>query len=170
MKKVILITLLAIGFSFNSIAQDSRFGVTAGFLNAGGKVTVEDISLTASEAGFYLGLIGDFSVSEKFHVQPELLYTSVDGSSAIYIPVLGKIYVSETFNVQVGPEFSFSLEESIEDFSNFGFGFAGGLGLDITDDFFAEARYSFQMNNLYTGDEDITAKGNGLFIGIGYKF
>lgn len=170
MKKVILITLFTLAFAFNSNAQDSRFGATAGFLNAGGKVTFEGSSVTASEAGFYLGLIGDFVVSEKFHVQPELLYASVDGSSAIFIPVLAKFYVAEGFNILAGPEVSFSLEETGDDTSSLSTNITGGLGYDITEDFFVEARYSQQLNNTYTGDLDITARGNGLFIGVGYKF
>ena len=170
MKKVVLITLFTVAFTFNSNAQDSRFGATAGFLNAGAKVTFGDDSVTASEAGFYLGLIGDFEVNEKFHVQPELLYASVDGSSAIFIPILAKFYVADAFNIQAGPEVSFSLEETGEDSSSLGVNIAGGLGYDITEDFFVEARYSQQINNAYTGDLDITARGNGLFIGVGYKF
>ncbi|MFD2588250.1 outer membrane beta-barrel protein [Croceitalea marina] len=170
MRKVLLITLLVTGFAFNANAQDSRFGATVGFLNAGGKVTFEDESVTGSDAGFYLGLIGDFGVTEKFHIQPELLYASVDGSSAIFIPVLAKIYVAEGFNLQAGPEISFSLEETGDDISSLSTSIAAGLGYDITEDFFVEARYSQQLNNSYTGDLDITARGNGLFVGLGYKF
>jgi opacity protein-like surface antigen len=170
MKKVLFIALFTVAFAFNANAQDSRFGATAGFLNAGGKVTFEDQSVTASEAGFYLGLVGDFGVSEKFHVQPELLYASVDGSSAIFIPVLAKFYVAESFSILAGPEVSFSLEETGEDSSSLSVNITGGIGFDITEDFFAEARYSTQLNNSYTGDLDITARGNGLFIGVGYKF
>ena len=86
------------------------------------------------------------------------------------LPILGKFAISEKFNFQVGPQMVFSLEESVEDFSNVEFDVAGGVGYDIDDDFFLEARYTFQINNSYTGSEDVKVRGNYLTIGVGYKF
>ena len=45
-----------------------------------------------------------------------------------------------------------------------------GIGYDIEDAFFAEARYTFQLNNSYTVPEDFKIRGNYLTIGLGYKF
>ena len=170
MRKLLFTIAVTLIFVLNGTAQDTKFGATAGFLNAGAKVKFGGDSVSDTEAGFYVGLIADFEASEKFHVQPELLYANVNESSALFIPVLGKIYVAESFSLHVGPQFGISLEETGEDSSSFSFELAGGLGYDITDQFFIEARYAQQLNNAYTGDLDITARGNGLFVGIGYTF
>jgi opacity protein-like surface antigen len=64
----------------------------------------------------------------------------------------------------------FSLEDTPEDISSIEFDLGAGAGYDITENLFAEARYSFQINNSYTGSEDITVRGNYLTIGLGYTF
>jgi len=181
MKKLLLVAITVLGFAYSSQAQEVIFGATAGYLNARGSVKADDISISASESGFYLGAVADFNVSENFNVQPELLYANVDGSSGLMLPILGKFAISEKFNLQAGPQlvFSnlqagpqlvFSLEDSIENYSSVEFDIAGGLGYDITDDFFVEARYTFQINNSYTGSEDVKVRGNYLTVGLGYKF
>ena len=170
MKKLLLVAITVLGFTYLSQAQEVRFGATAGYLNARGSVKAGDISISASESGFYLGAVADFNVSENFNVQPELLYANVDGSSGLMLPILGKFAISEKFNLQAGPQLVFSLEDSIENYSSVEFDIAGGLGYDITDDFFVEARYTFQINNSYTGSEDIKVRGNYLTVGLGYKF
>ncbi|NDV44958.1 porin family protein [Flagellimonas sediminis] len=170
MKKLFLVVISVFAFTYSSYAQDVRFGATAGYLNARASIKADGISVSASESGFYLGAIADFNVSENFNIQPELLYANVDGSGALMLPILGKFAISEKFNFQVGPQVVFSLEESVEDFSSVEFDVAGGVGYDIDDDFFIEARYTFQINNSYTGSEDVKVRGNYLTIGVGYKF
>ncbi|HBU78673.1 MAG TPA: OmpW family protein, partial [Muricauda sp.] len=159
MKKLLLVAITVLGFTYLSQAQEVRFGATAGYLNARGSVKADGISISASESGFYLGAVADFNVSENFNVQPELLYANVDGSSGLMLPILGKFAISEKFNLQAGPQLVFSLEDSIENYSSVEFDIAGGLGYDITDDFFVEARYTFQINNSYTGSEDVKVRG-----------
>ena len=170
MKKLLLVAITVLGFTYLSQAQEVRFGATAGYLNARESVKADGISISASESGFYLGAVADFNVSENFNVQPELLYANVDGSSGLMLPILGKFAISEKFNLQAGPQLVFSLEDSIENYSSVEFDIAGGLGYDITDDFFVEARYTFQINNSYTGSEDVKVRGNYLTVGLGYKF
>jgi len=170
MKKLFFVGLAVVGFVCSSQAQDVRFGATAGYLNARGSVKAEGISISDSESGFYIGAVADFEVAENFNIQPELLYANVDEASALFLPVLGKFAIAEKFNLQVGPQLVFSLEEDIEDVSSVEFDIAGGLGYDITEDFFVEARYTFQINNSYTGSEDIKLRANYLTVGLGYKF
>ncbi|WP_228238969.1 porin family protein [Allomuricauda sp. M10] len=170
MKKLFFVAISVIAFTYSSNAQEVRFGATAGYLNARGSIKADGLTVSASESGFYFGAVADFTVSDNFNVQPELLYATVDGSSAIMLPILGKIAIAEKLNFQVGPQVVFSLEESVEDFSNVELDIAGGIGYDIDEDFFLEARYTFQINNSYTGSEDVKVRGNYLTIGVGYKF
>ncbi|PCJ93219.1 MAG: OmpW family protein [Flavobacteriaceae bacterium] len=169
MNKVLIIAVLAL-VSIGVNAQNVDFGVTAGYLNVRASVKVEDVSVSGSDSGFFVGFIAEFGAGDKFKVQPELVYANVNHSGALFLPVLGKIYLSDKFNLQVGPQFVFSLEESIPDFSSFELDFVGGIGVDVTDKLFVEARYSIQLNNSYTGSQDVTVKGNYLTVGIGRKF
>ncbi|MDC6386897.1 PorT family protein [Flagellimonas taeanensis] len=170
MKRIVLATVAVIALAFSAQAQDVRFGATAGYLNARASVKADGLSISASESGFYVGAVADFMVSESFSVQPELLFASIDESNGLLLPILGKFAISEKFNFQVGPQLVFSLEDTPEDFSSVEFDIAGGIGYDINEDFFIEARYSFQINNSYTGSEDVKVRGNYLTIGMGYKF
>lgn len=123
-----------------------------------------------SQSGFYIGVVADFTLTEVFHIQPELAYGSIDGGDGIFLPIMGKYYVADKQNLQAGPQLVFTLEDVPQDFTGVEFDLAAGLGFDITEAFFAEARYAFQLNNSYTGNEDITARASYLNVGIGYKF
>lgn len=168
MKRYVTAIFLLVGFLTQ--AQDATFGITGGFLNAEARVKFEGITVSGSEAGFYIGFLADLSIDEQFHIQPELLYASADEANALVIPVLAKYYVASKFNLQAGPQLAINLEEKEEDFSNFGLGIAAGLGYDITDNFLLEGRYSFQLNNSYTGSEDVKARVGYLMLGVGYTF
>ena len=75
------------------------------------------------------------------------------------------------FNLHGGPQFNFILDETLDDISPISFGLTGGLGYDITENFFAEAHYHFQITNSFIGDFDgLTARTDFLNIGVGYKF
>lgn len=169
MKKSIIVALF-LGSTLGIQAQSMDFGLTAGYLNASIRVKADGISLSDSESGFYVGAVADFGITENFHIQPELAYASVNEGEAIFLPVVGKFYVTDKLNLQAGPQFVFSLEDLPEDFSAVEIDLAAGLGFDITEHFFVEGRYSFQLNNSYTGSEDVTIKGNYLNLGIGYTF
>lgn len=171
MKKVFLFIAVVLGAVVTSQAQeDARFGVTAGYLSANAKIESQGISLTDSQGGFYIGLVADLNVAEKFNIQPELLYANVDDISFLQLPIMGKYYVAEKFNLQGGIQITYTLEEVADDFTKFNFGLGGGLGYDINEDFFLQARYVFQLNNYFTGSEDITSKIGFLNFGVGYKF
>lgn len=170
MKKMLFAVVIAVLGITNVVAQDIDFGVTAGYLNANAKVSISDVSVTASESGFYIGGIADIAVSEKFNIQSELLYANVDGSSGVMLPIMVKYYVSEKFNIQAGPHFDIATESVPEDFTSIGISLAAGLGYDLSENFFIEGRYSFQLNDYYTGDLDLETTTNSLLIGIGYKF
>lgn len=164
-------TVMALlGLTAGVQAQDIDFGITAGYLNARGSIKSDGVTISADESGIYGGLVAEFSVGNKVGLQPELLYASIDGSDGILLPVLFEFGIAPKLNLQAGPQFVFSLEDVPEDFTGVEFDLAGGIGLDITEAFFAEARYTFQLNNSYTGPEDVKVRGNYLSVGIGYKF
>ncbi|HLT52486.1 MAG TPA: porin family protein [Flavobacteriaceae bacterium] len=169
MKRFFLMAAVAV-FGFSVSAQEVSFGVTGGFLSGSQKVESGGFEATASESGFYIGGVADISVSEKFHVQPEVVFASIKDFSSIQVPIMAKYYVAEGLNLQAGPQIGFHFEETGDDFSSFNFSLGAGAGYDIDENFFVEARYAFQLNDYYTGDADASSKINFLSVGVGYKF
>ena len=171
MKNLLFALVAILGITIGANAQDTSFGVTAGLFNADATVKFEGEKQDVDgSTGFYIGVVGDFSITEKFGIRPELLYANIDESSAIFIPVMAKIFVADGLHFQAGPQFGFSLEDLPEDTSAFDLGLGAGLGYDFPFGLFLEGRYTFQVNNSYSGDLDITAKGKYLTFGVGYKF
>ena len=147
-----------------------QFGVTAGYLNGFAKLESPLVDATGNNNSFFVGFLAEFSVSEKFNIQPELQYTNINSSGSLLLPVLAKYYVAEKFNLQAGPQLVIGLGEVPTDYSSVDVGLAFGVGYDIDEHFSLLTRYAFQLNNSYKGNDDITARVNFLNIGIAYKF
>jgi opacity protein-like surface antigen len=126
MKKVILsaIAIFTIGFAN---AQKAEFGIKGGFnsSNFSGDTGRVDFK---SRVGFNVGAFVAINLSEKFTLQPEILYSTQGAKavnvSALYddviytgdvkfnlsyinIPVMIKYYVADKFNFEAGPQIGF---------------------------------------------------------------
>ncbi|MEZ4802750.1 MAG: outer membrane beta-barrel protein [Gelidibacter sp.] len=170
MKKILVIAIIALSALTTSKAQDTKFGLVAGFLSISERAKAEDIAVSSSESGFYVGGLVDIQISEKFHVQPEVLYANVAETGFLYFPVLAKFYVADKFSLLAGPQASLFLDEVPEDFNSFGLDLTFGAVYDINEHFFVEARYGLEITNRYNGSLDITDRLNSLNVGLGYKF
>jgi opacity protein-like surface antigen len=131
MKKIILTAAAVFALSFAN-AQDVKFGAKAGLnlSNIGG-----DLENTSSKVGFQVGGFAEIKVSDKFAIQPELLY-SAQGAKSEYsevdsdlvtisskltqklaylnIPVMAKYFVTEGFSLEAGPQFGFLMSANAE--------------------------------------------------------
>ncbi|MCB0459502.1 MAG: PorT family protein [Flavobacteriaceae bacterium] len=179
MKKLFVFAVLTV-ISFTALnAQNTRFGIKAG-------VNFSQISVDANEfgsansdsrTGFFVGGVADIEVSEKFHVQPELLFSSEGGDNVPYnyinVPIIAKYYVAEGFNIQAGPQLGYLVsvdgETDLEGANRLGFSLDMGIGYDINENFFAVVRYDLGLSNLID-DSSIDAKQNSFQIGVGYRF
>jgi opacity protein-like surface antigen len=169
MKKIILTAAAVFAFGFAN-AQDVKFGVKAGVDFASMRAKFDNITVTESETGFYLGGFVDVAVSDKFHVQPELLYVSVKDLEQIQLPILAKFTVAEKFNLLAGPNLGFILDPG-EGAKSFNFGFDFGASYDVTENLSLDAKYDLGLTNLIEGgNSDFNAKLSGIFVGLGYKF
>lgn len=140
MKKIILITVLAL-FCFKANAQDEptnssdiSFGLKGG-LNFS-LITGDGTDNFDGRVAFHVGGVVEFQISDKFSVQPELLYSAqgdkgtFDGMDIEFnidylnLPVMAKYYVSEGFSLEAGPQVGFLLSAKAE---------GGGVSLDIKD-------------------------------------
>ncbi len=153
-------------------AQDKKFGVKAGYqsTNFTGDVTGND-----PNGGFYLGGLVDFSVSEKFHVQPELMY-SIEGAkdaklNYLRIPIMAKFYVMDGLSLQAGPELAFKAggDDTIKDgVKSMDYGLGLGAGYELESGLMFDARYNLGLANI--SDAAGSLKNVGIQIGLGYRF
>jgi hypothetical protein len=176
MKKALLATVLILSCSLAANAQLLRFGVKAGpnFANFSGG----DFDYSG-RTSFHAGGVVEIKATPTFSIQPELLYTSqgadVEGVGDfnldyVAVPVMGKFYImSDKLSIDVGPQFSFLVDEAEESFENesFDFALAGGATLKITDSIFAQARYTAGLTEV---SEEAEVTNTVLQFSVGYMF
>jgi hypothetical protein len=124
MKKLFLCAAIAVFGLSNVNAQEVKFGVKAGVNFA---TLSTDIIDAKSRTSFHFGGVAEISISEKFSVQPELMYSSQGAKSEfnetfegvtistkeeakldyISIPIMAKYYVAKGFSLEAGPQVSF---------------------------------------------------------------
>lgn len=133
MKKVILCGAIALFGFLSANAQEVKFGVKAGVNLATIGGDVEDAD---GRTSFHVGGVAEIMISNKFSVQPELLY-SAQGLQSEYtetffgsdvkfeeklkldyinLPIMAKYYVAEGLSIEAGPQVGFliSAESEIE--------------------------------------------------------
>lgn len=185
MKKLLVFTFVVITGLFNSInAQEVDFGLKAGLNIANFSGGDADRN---SLLGLHFGGFAEIGLSDKFSLQPELLY-SFQGSEAedvvkvkvdyLTIPLMAKYYLSEKFSLEAGPQIGFLLNDKAEfndsdlpdaetDASSFDFGLNIGAAYSISSDVFAEVRYNYGIT---TVAENPDIKNSVFQISLGYKF
>lgn len=171
-------------FGFTAQAQDDAKSSSSEGMKFGVKAGLNMTNFTGdfdsdAKTSFYVGGLVDFTVSDKFHVQPEVLY-SMEGAdddagiSYLRVPVMAKYYVAEGFNIQAGPELAFKVateEDVLDDMTksmDFGLGF--GAGYEMSSGLMFDARYNLGLNNIYDGPGGFDMKNTGFQIGLGYRF
>lgn len=169
MRKTILILLvLTSGLIYSQ--EKTRVAFVGGLLNATASVEFNGDKTTDSDIQYYGGVLVEFSVTSKFKIQPQLLYVSSEGSNRLSIPVIGKQYLTDKLSVIIAPQFFIDLQETGDDFSSFNISALGGLEFDIDKNFSMQTGYSFQLNNSYTGDLDLTTRINYFNFGMVFRF
>lgn len=185
MRKLFFTAILALGATISTQGQSLiNFGIKAGpnFASFNGGTDIDYSSRTS----YHAGLVAEIKAFPNMSIQPEFLYSSqgadVDGVGDfnldyISIPVLAKFYiVSDKVSLEAGPQFSFLVDQreqafngitTSKDNNSFDFALAGGLGLNITQSFFAQARYTIGLTDIST-EADVT---NAVFqVSVGYMF
>ena len=160
MKKILLSAVAVIALSMTSQAQEVEFGAKAGLNIAD---LGSDAETSGSRTGFHFGGVAEIKFSEKFSVQPELLY-SMQGAKSditgnevetkldyINLPIMAKYYVMEGLSVEAGPQVGF-LMSAITDGNDvkdntkgIDFGFNIGAGYELSNKIFFQARYNLGL-------------------------
>lgn len=191
MKKLFIIAIALLGIIMTTKAQGTQFGFKGGLNVASltGDVS-EDFK---SRTSFHFGIVTEIEISEGFTIQPELLYSAQGAKDKVNdealkidylnMPVMGKYYVTEFLNVEVGPQIGFLLSAKSEidgadneDIKNsikdIDFGLNFGIGYKLNGGLNFGARYNLGLSNM---DDEVKSDEfkvhNGVFqISMGYYF
>lgn len=182
MKNLLLIISLLVFTVFCFGQKKTSFGIKAGInmANISGNIESEWDINTESKFGFHAGFIMDVAVSEKFSVQPELLYTAQgakfndEGSEGKFIhnfislPITAKYYIIDDLALETGPQLNYLIKAKLEESMDVGWdsgdlevdltkqapsisvGLNFGASYEINNKFIIGARYSLGLTNLAT--------------------
>ncbi len=182
---------------FTTYFAQAQEGIQVG-LKAGANlsnITGDETEDLKNKFGFHVGAFADFGISEMVSIRPEVLY-SMKGAKAeedgmeggfnlhyIDVPVLARINADRLF-FEFGPTVSFLLKSEIEmeevsvDFKDYtnkvDFGYAAGLGYQLTDGLGLGLRYNGGISKIYKDDSDDFEAGevrNSVFqLSLSYSF
>tara|TARA_R110002020_G_scaffold42212_8_gene123969 strand:- start:1467 stop:2066 length:600 start_codon:yes stop_codon:yes gene_type:complete len=199
MKKLIVLAgIFILGTGAMQAQEFIQFGAKGGVNFS--TITGDDFDSPDSRTSFNVGLLAEIPVSDRFSVQPEVLYSGQGFDAArfdqdnafdndenieyqldyIQVPVLAKIYLVEGLSAQVGPSFNFKVNEEIDSQPNDD---AGDIDLDSAKDFefggAAGLEYKFNNGFLIQGRytygfsetfEDSDAHNSLFQLGVGFMF
>lgn len=190
MKKIIFSAIMLLSAVSLIQAQDNdqasttstNFGIKAGYSTIAVKVKADGGgSASDNISGFFVGGFAEINVSEKFAIQPELVYASYsesgENSGVLLVPVLAKYKPEEKLEIFAGPQFDyFTNEEDAEGLKRLGLGLALGAGYKVADNITLDARYSFGISDRIEDgiDElegfDVEARFSYFQVGLAYTF
>jgi hypothetical protein len=200
MKKVYLTSLvIAVAFSAafsQGVSGGIRAGMNVANLSSSVGSVPQGVSVTTADTntkvGFQFGAYLKIMTSEKFGIQPELIYSQMGASAPtgqtgslnlnyLSIPVLLRFNVTKNFSLQAGPQLGVLLAASqsngsttidTKDATNAtDLGGAFGFGLDFGK-FNVGARYYLGFSNLIKdlpAGFDIKQKTNAFQLVLGYQ-
>ena len=178
--------LLICLFSTSLITAQTEFGIKAG-LNVSNVDTNISGSSFEGRLGGYVGTFVDFALSEKFHLQPEILYSTEGiedgGLDFLNIPVILKWYFVEGIHINAGPQLGVLIdaEGGTNGLNTTQLSGVVGLGYETAGGFMIDSRFSMGATSIIDenfavdsgmGYNIVGIKGwtRTLSFGIGYKF
>jgi hypothetical protein len=191
MKKLFLLMISLVVCSLH--AQNVTFGAKAGLNFA--SLSGDDAEDIDGRTSLHLGATAEFSLSETFSIQPELLYSgqgfteSGTGYEAtgkmdyINLPIMAKFYVAEGLSLEVGPQVGLLLSAKGEikedgetekydfkdDVKSVDFGANFGVGYKLDSGINLGFRYNLGLTSV--AEEDSTdVKNSVLQLSVGYNF
>jgi opacity protein-like surface antigen len=185
MKKILLTAAAVFAFSFAN-AQEVKFGVKAGLNLA--DWSGDNADGIDSRVAFHVGGLAEIKLSDKFALQPELLYSSQGGKADggtynvdyINIPVMAKFYVVDKFSIEAGPQVGFLVSAKAkpdsgddvdikDELKSTDFGANFGLGYNFTDNISAGVRYNLGLSQIVDAD-DVDVQNTVFSISAAYRF
>lgn|SRR5690606_6596971 len=145
---------------------------------------------------FHLGLVGEIPLSERLYFGPEVLYSSQGTKEGgvesfkldyIQIPLMARYYLTEGFNIEVGPQIGFLINSEVESnvvgmnvdlkdyLSSIDYGVNFGLGLKWKNGLFLQGRYNLGLANIFDdlkigSNDDFKMTNRVIQFSLGYIF
>jgi opacity protein-like surface antigen len=185
MKKIILSMVAIFAFGFAN-AQETKFGakVALNMSNFTGDVTDNSMKV-----GFQVGAFANLGVSEKFAVQPELVYSTAGAKftggsydlNYLNIPVMAQYKVADKFSLEAGPQIGFLMSakakidgfgsvDAKDAFNSTDFGLNLGAGYDVAENMNIGVRYTIGLSNIAKDSGDSKLGNSNIALAFGYKF
>jgi hypothetical protein len=189
--KFLFTTVLAV-FLLSSVAnaQHVNFGIKGG-LNLYNVKNDNDVKFDNS-IGFHLGLLAHIHLTERFAMQPEVVFSTQGANTSIgsikgdlnldyiNIPLMFQSMFDNGFRLQAGPQVGFLINaksrvgnvnsEVKNDFSKLDLGVGVGMSYVYPPSGFGfDARYNIGLNNINEGGS-VNSNNRGLQLGVFYLF
>jgi hypothetical protein len=188
-----LIVIFAISIAAFSNAQKSKqdegikLGIKGGLNVSNLMGDDKDVAIRTS---IHAGLVAEIIVSDKFSIQPELLYSGQGASDTkegggrikldyITLPVLAKFPIAKNLSLEAGPQVGFLISgkyktndsnEKIPGLKTIDFGLDAGLEYELNNGVFFQARYNLGLTDIgYAGDNN-RASNSVIQFSIGKQF
>lgn len=198
-KSVFFIAVLLISTTYVTAQEYVMFGAKGGvnFSNFAGDGFAEFEEDSNARTSFHLGLVAEIPLSERFSIQPEVLYSGqgfdmvqIEDSEDvefqmdyINVPIMAKLYIVEGLHIHAGPQLGFLVESSIDsgnmenelntdDFNTFDLSLGMGAGYKFQN-FFVYGRYNAGLTDVYESPDATLApelKNSVIQAGIGFMF
>ncbi len=195
-KSILFFAAMLLSTTFVAAQEFVYFGVKGGvnFSTFSGD-GFSDFKDESARTGYHLGLLAEIPVSDRFSIQPEVLYSAQGFDLVrrendndvehqldyINIPVMAKFYVFDGLALEAGPQFGFIVEEAIdfgstevEIYNDNRNDFDLSLGLGASYKFnklFLYGRYNAGMTDIYDSDGfEADAKNSVIQVGVGLLF
>ncbi|MCG2431396.1 porin family protein [Aequorivita xiaoshiensis] len=193
MKKTLLLILLSVFTLVNADAQGLTFGAKAG-VNLS-TFTGDSFTGFDTRVGLHIGGLAEIPLTEKFSVQPEVLYSQKGSKffgsetllSYIDVPILAKYHIIHGLSAELGPVPSFlveaeyttnGLENNVSEYiRTFDFGIGGGVSYQLPMGVFFSIRFTkglmeIRESGKYDPNDDykLNVDNNVFQVSTGYIF
>lgn len=188
MKKILLVASLVGATLFGANAQESGLEFKGGYSLGITTAKSGDIKVSGSTGGFHVGAVYTLLLSDNAGLELGGLYESFSETendfkstlSYLNVPVLGKYYITEGFNVLVGANFGVlltaksgpkdDLQDDKEGFNTLNAGLGLGAGYELENGLSFSTRYNIGLSNMIKdAPEDFSSKLSTFQFAIGYK-
>lgn len=160
-------------------AQGFTYGIKGGLNLAKLKMSFGGLSASSEDlVSFHAGFYGVLMTSEKFGIQPEIVYSGQGGGGSggsgnfnlgyINVPVMLRYTFTPGVSLQAGPQVGFLLSASVDGtdaksaMNSVEFGVGFGLGVERPSGVNFAFRYNLGISNTLSSDVNTALAGLGL--------
>lgn len=189
---ILLVALCSIGLA--NAQKDKReegikLGIKGGLNVSNIMGDAKDVSIRTS---VNIGLLAEIIVTDKFSIQPELLYSGQGATSTsdspllgrlkldyVILPVLAKFPLASGLSLEAGPQLGMLVSaknktndsnDKIEDINTLDFGLDAGLEYELKSGVIFQGRYNLGLTNINDASDNERWSNGVISVSVGYLF